>query len=105
MLSVELSDDLERPEHEDVSEKMLDPYQDSNLLHFFKYGRHGDGISKKQHKRVERLVRLFKLKDDTLFYRNVAKDNEFNLIVPKIEERLNIIAEAHNLGHFKLDSV
>ncbi|CAF0985550.1 unnamed protein product [Brachionus calyciflorus] len=58
---------------EDLSTKYLDPYQDSHLLHFFKYNRNPERSSKKQVKRVSRLSKHFTLKEDTLYFRKFIK--------------------------------
>ena len=54
------------PEAE-ISIKSLDPYEDEGLLYFLKYRKFLSGSSSKQIKRLEKLVDLFKLEDDTLF--------------------------------------
>ena len=74
-------------------------------MHFLKYNRHADGSSKKQVKRINKLVKYYILDGDILKYRkNFIKEN-FDLTVPKIEERLDLIKNAHNLGHFKSETV
>ncbi|CAF1153930.1 unnamed protein product, partial [Brachionus calyciflorus] len=90
---------------EDISTKHLDPYQDPYLMHFLKYNRHSTGSSKKQVKRINKLIKLFSLNVDKLLFRKHITDKGFNLIVPKIEERLDLIKGNHNLGHFKSDTV
>ncbi|RNA25998.1 hypothetical protein BpHYR1_021998, partial [Brachionus plicatilis] len=57
-----------------------DPY----LMHFLKYKRHTEGSSKKQ--------------------KETYLNEHFNLIVPKMEEQLDIIKNTHNLGHFKSET-
>ncbi len=66
--------------------KKIDPWEDSYLLNFLTYGRHINGSSKKQCKRVSKLAKFYKFKDDKLFYRKTLTD-EFTKIVPKLEER------------------
>ncbi|CAF1139049.1 unnamed protein product [Brachionus calyciflorus] len=89
---------------EDLSTKYLEPYQDSHILHFLKYNRHPEGSSKKQVKRVSRLSKHFTLKEDTLYFRKLLNES-FKVLVPKIEDRIDILANSHNLGHFKTDTV
>ena len=96
---------VERQEDEDLSTKNLDPYQDQKLIHFLKYGRHADGISKKQFKRINEYSKHFKLDGDVLKYRKSKMDDSFSLTVPKIEERQGLIFEAHGPGHLKKEAV
>ncbi|RNA40891.1 hypothetical protein BpHYR1_051793, partial [Brachionus plicatilis] len=66
---------------------------------------HPEGSSKKQVKRVSRLSRHFTLKEeDTLYFRKLLNES-FKLLVPKIEDRKDIKANSHNLGHFKTETV
>ncbi|CAF1153269.1 unnamed protein product [Brachionus calyciflorus] len=90
---------------EDISTKNLDPYQDPYLMHFLKYNRQSDGSSKKQTKRINKLIKYYILVGDTIKSRKNTKDAGYNLIIPKIEERLSLIKEAHDLGNFNGDTV
>lgn len=61
----------------------------------------------KQIKRVEKVAKLFKLEIDNfgninLYY--IPDKNSKPLIVPRLEERENLIRSAHLLGHFQTDS-
>ncbi|CAF1125670.1 unnamed protein product, partial [Brachionus calyciflorus] len=89
----------------DISEKYLEPHQDTNLIYFLKYGRHSPGLSRKQVNRVNLLQKHYKLEGDNLCYRKDFHDSKFNLKVPKPNERLEIIAKSHNIGHFKTETV
>ena len=97
--TVEVEDDVE-PD----SSKGLDPYEDEHLLHFLKFGRFKPGSSKKLTARIKRATKHFSLKDETLFYRKDAENKEFSLMVPRPEQREEIILKAHLLGHFQAQS-
>ena len=87
-------------DEEDSFLKNIDPWEDSYLLHFLTYGRHVNGSSKKQCKRVSKLAKFYIFKEDKLFHRKTL-DEEFSKIVPKLEERHQIIKNEHEIAHFK----
>ncbi|CAF0977287.1 unnamed protein product [Brachionus calyciflorus] len=89
----------------DISDKYLEPHQDTNLIYFLKYGSHSPGPSSKQVNRVNRLQKHYKLKVDNLFYRKNFHERKFYFKVLKPDERLELIAKSHNIGHFKTETV
>jgi hypothetical protein len=74
-----------------------DPYENQHLMHYFKFGRHPSGASKNSIKKTTRLLKKFKYIGSHLHY--LFKNNY--VIYAKKEERELIIAQQHNLGHFK----
>ena len=60
-------------------------------------GKHIDGVSKNQVRRVKNLHEKFKFDGN---YFSILKNNEWKL-VPKKEERKELILKAHLLGHFE----
>ena len=95
-----LSTIISDQQDEDNYLKNIDPWEDSYLLHFLTYGRHVNGSSKKQCKRVSKLAKFYIFKEDKLFHRKTLNE-EFSKIVPKLEERHQIIKNEHEIGHFK----
>ena len=87
-----------------VSSKILDVYEDTYLLHYLKYGSHMPGSSIKQNKRIHRCASHYRWYDNKLFYTQYPKLKLYTLIVPPIEDRVELIKHAHNLGHFKTES-
>jgi hypothetical protein len=83
---------------EDVSSKNLDVYEDEALLNFLKYGRHINGASNKQMKRVENNISNYKCVKEVIYFR--SDENENWRVVPTKDERTKIIMDAHLLGHF-----
>ncbi len=79
--------------------KLIDPYEDINLLYFMKFNKQMDGISKSQVKRITRLSEKFRFKNDNETV-EILK-NEKWLTYPKLEDRKQIILKAHLLGHFE----
>jgi hypothetical protein len=57
---------VQQEDEDDESAKNLDVYEDDGLKHYLKYGRHMNGISKKQAKRIEKLSEKYTLEDDIL---------------------------------------
>jgi len=91
-------------EHSDAIEKELDPYDDTTLMHFLRYGSHKAGISKKQCKRINKLAEKYVFKDDKLWYRKDDNECQKLLEVPIKEERLALVEKAHLLGHFQANT-
>jgi hypothetical protein len=84
-------------EEEENSTRNLDPYLDESLLHYLKYKKHKNGISKKQVRRIENAITKYEYSNDTLY---VIKKNK-KMIIPKIEDRENIIIDNHDqVAHF-----
>ena len=78
--------------------------EDTALMHYLKFGRHLIGSSKKRIKRVEKLSNFYNLENDILWYRKNMEE-EFKLQIPLPEQRKEIIAKRHLLGHFDSKSV
>ena len=90
-----------------ISDKSLDPYDDDNLIYYLTYRKHNSGLSVKQVKRIEKASKNFSIEIDQLGnYRLLfIKDGQSKpLIVPKPDERIDLIKKAHLLGHFQTDS-
>ena len=85
----------------DLNYKNLEFYEDKCLLHFLEFGKHLNGISKKQIKRVNVLSEKIVMNENKLF---LKKESDI-LLIPKPLERFEIIKKAHALGHFSSDSV
>lgn len=101
MLSAEvIRTDIDQ--EEDSQGKTLDPWEDEALLHFLRYGKYPNGISKKTIKRVKCKVDNFKFENETLYYRKDT--NSKFLIWPVKAERRELITKAHLLGHFQAAS-
>ena len=81
--------------------KLLDPYEDDNLLYYLQHKKHRDGLSKNHVKRINCLAKHFIMENQVLKYRIKLSDS-FNLIVPRKEERNMLILNAHLLGHFQI---
>ena len=87
---------------EDNDNKLVDPIEDENLLHFLKFGKHASGLPKKQVKRIELMALNFKYENGQLYQRKNSS-SEFK-IVPRIHEREEIASKAHLFGHFQEDA-
>ena len=92
-----------RQEYEMLSElekdgyKDIDPYEDLALLHYLKFMKHNDGISKNQARRIERIKDNYRfMKDQETL--QIKKDEVWKTY-PKKEDRKQIILKAHLLGH------
>lgn len=85
--------------HEKEGYKIIDPYEDLALLHYLKFNKHNDGLSKSQVKRVMTLKDRFRFKKDNETLEIIKNDNW--LIYPKQDDRKQIILKAHLLGHFE----
>jgi hypothetical protein len=97
-----LNVELELPkEDEDESPKNLDLYEDEGLMHYMKFGRHLNGISKKQAKRIENLSNKYTYFDEIFWVKRGENDW---LMVPPLKNRAEIMENEHSLGHFKAES-
>ena len=82
-----------------------DPYEDETLIYFLKFARYPNGCSKKQIKRIKKIIQHYKLVNDELRYRKLINiDSDFDLIIPRKEDRIALIKKAHILGHFQENS-
>lgn len=79
-----------------LSAAELDPYEDSFLVHFLKFGTFINGSSNNQKKRVFKLAKNYKYDNDIIYF---IKDDEFKEI-PKIDQRKELFEKCYNLGHF-----
>ena len=75
---------------EDANEKTLDVFEDEHLLYYIKKRKHMNGASKNQIKRILRQADHYKLDDDIFYFRKTINDT-FNLIVPPLESREEIV--------------
>jgi hypothetical protein len=87
----------------EISSKVLDIWEDENLIYFLKYRKHKSGLSSKQIRRVNNLENHYQWDNDQIFYKKSVSDLK-SLIVPRLEDRNGIIASIHCLGHFQLES-
>ena len=100
-----LEDSSKNEDLETFSSKTQDPYEDECLLHFLTHHRHLPGASKKQVKRVSKASLYYKINDDgTMVARNNVK-NLFDITIPRLEERLDIVLKEHELGHPKVEKI
>jgi hypothetical protein len=86
------------------SSKLLDVWEDANLLEFLKTGIHLPGLSQRQAKRIHRIASNYKFYNNKLYFRHNPKLKDYHLIIPKPEERDLLVDKTHQLGHFKLES-
>ena len=80
-----------------------DIYLDEHLLYFVSNGVHPSNSSRAQIKRVEAEAKLYMKNQSGIWYRKSTKEFKY-FKVPPVEERINIIKNAHLLGHFQLTS-
>jgi hypothetical protein len=100
-----LEESTKNEDLETFSSKTQDPYNDECLLHFLTHHRQLPGASKKQVKRVSRASLYYKINDDgSMVARNNIK-NLFDIKIPELEERLDIVLKEHELGHPKTEKI
>jgi hypothetical protein len=90
----------------EASPKQLDPYEDLALIHFLRFGKHLNGLSNKQVKRVDAIASIFRLvKSNSAesFLLEILKDGGY-LNYPRKADREKMILHCHLLGHFKSES-
>jgi len=89
---------------EDISTKFLDPWEDEALIFYLQKGRHQSGLSKNALKRVLKKAKHYLFYEDNLWYRpdpeHICKDK----LVPRTEDRHELINRAHLVGHFGKDT-
>jgi hypothetical protein len=102
VLTVSILNNNEIDDNDD--KKNIKAYNDSYLMHYLKFKTHLPGASKRQLKRIMRLVTKYKLDlgSNTLYYRK--NENVEYVKIPKIDERSEIIERAHLQGHFNAQS-
>jgi RNase H-like domain found in reverse transcriptase/Reverse transcriptase (RNA-dependent DNA polymerase)/Integrase zinc binding domain/Ty3 transposon capsid-like protein/gag-polyprotein putative aspartyl protease/Zinc knuckle len=86
-------------ETDEDTAKVLDPFDDSNLLYYLQHRQHTNGVSKRQCKRIEKLAQQYQLTDQ-LYYRRDINAPIYRYTVPIKAKRHGIIETAHLLGHF-----
>jgi hypothetical protein len=97
-------------EEGEASAKALDLFEDEALLHYLRFGRHLDGLPRKQVNRVCNLAGKYEIAregvDEIFLFKKLSKDKQktFYLIVPPMYDRLEIIENAHKLGHFQAET-
>ena len=77
----------------------IDPYDDEGLMYYLKYGKHLNGLPRKQINRITSSAKLFRLENGILLYKKNNSKNEF-LIYPDKDKRLDLAQAYHSLGHF-----
>ena len=101
LLTEDTNERVDEENDEDEEAKLLDPFEDDCLLQFIRTGKYLNGASKKKCKRVARRAEHYVFDDkDNLRYRKRVTDADFKMIVPKLEERREVIEKAHIIGHF-----
>ena len=88
----------------DLSSKSLDIHEDTHLLHFLQYGTYLPGATQQQNKRIHRLAPFYRLYENKIYYTPYPKLKSYDLLVPPIADRHNLILKVHELGHFKTES-
>jgi len=83
-----------------TSSKVLYPNEESCLLYYLKNRRHVSGASKKKIKRIERTCRLYQLKEDGTIMARRNDKMSFSIMIPKPEDRLNLVLKEHELTHY-----
>ena len=89
---------------EDSKEKTLDIWEDEYALYYLQYGRHKQGSSNNQKKRVDKIASHYSFTNGHVFYSKEPDTDETLFLVPKPQEREQIITKAHLLGHFQMRS-
>ena len=90
---------------EETSLKNSDPYEDGCLMHYLKYKKHINGASKKQLKRVENKAKFFQMTEAGIIMMRNKIDAEFNILIPKPEDREFIILKEHELTHSRTNKI
>jgi hypothetical protein len=85
--------------------KTLDPYEAEYLINYLKNRRHLSGASRKQVKRLEKHAPYFKLTDDNTILARESLNDEFNITIPRPEDRQAIVLKEHELGHPKGEKI
>ena len=67
-------------------------------MHFLTFGRHLNGISQKQKRRIDKIHSHYK-QDNGLWYRKKVNMDKW-VKYPPLEIRNDLIMSAHSLGHF-----
>ena len=88
---------------EDISPKYLDPYDDDNLMYYLTNGKMRDGLSRKQVNRIKRSTKSLNYdpKINSIF---IYDKNNKLIEIPEPKLRENIVKQAHEFGHFQIES-
>ena len=86
------------------SSKLLDVWEDTNLLEFLKTGLKVPGISQSQAKRIHRIAPYYKFYNNKLYYSHNPKLKDYSFIIPKPNGRALLVEKTHKFGQFKLES-
>jgi hypothetical protein len=89
-------------EAENSLEKTLDVYENEPLLFFIKNGKHLSGVSSNVIRRINKLIPNYKFKNNVISFRKNESENW--RVIPKPEERVDLINKAHLIGHFQVQS-
>ena len=101
-IQTEIMDTLNNTHDDKIESKsrIIDPYEDDVLLHYLQYKKFKPGCTKNQVNRIKKVCDHYSLINDRIMYRADKMDGVFNIAIPPIIEREDLIAKAHLLGHF-----
>ena len=88
----------------DATWKAEDPYDNAELMYYLKNRKHIEKITNSKRKKVNRLLKHYKLENNKLYYRKGEFDEKW-LEVPTLDERAEIIALEHERGHWQQPTV
>ena len=86
-------------ESEDNSTIAVNDDLNPDLLWFLEFGEHDSNVSSNRRKAIETLAKYYKKADNKLWHRKSISSDKY-LEVPSVAQRADIVAKAHNLGHF-----
>ena len=93
----------DKVEIEEISAKKVDVWEDDIFLHYLITGKYLPGSSGKQCRRIKKLAKFYVFNNDKLWFFPNIDDKQSKLLVPRKEDRADLIKEAHCLGHFALE--
>lgn len=82
---------------------LFEVYEDKDFIHYLKYKKFFKKCSNADKIRIENLSKFFHLKEDRVIVQKDLANEEF-LVIPKKEERLNLIKVEHDYGHYAAES-
>ena len=84
-------------------DKLFEVYDDKDFIHFLKYKKFFKRCDEKNKQRIKNVAKFFEIKDNRLV---VQKDLNKDIlqIIPKKNERLDLIKIAHDYGHYATES-
>jgi hypothetical protein len=95
------SNNIEIEEQTIEDKTQPDIYEDLALLKYIKTNTLEPGLSKKAVRRIKDQSKRYKFDENILYF---TPNDKIKLIIPPIEERINIVECAHLLGHFQVRS-